>query len=368
MSTYLTLISFLNREKNKNSSLMKADLENLIGKSFSLRKQRSVWVGDEYAVRFSEARNDNNTFSNVVLSLSALQKYDELPFIVVVVRPSSLDFRLANTTFLKKISHSSQSLTENNIKGSFLGHDILNFIDGIPNEPDNFEKLYYLHKGVSWEKNIRRLVDATNSIEGTGSRFLPNATELETIYSSPDRTRKLIASEEFKKLKTSLKSEISSLTAAILIAAKDQNINTRGNSIEQLITRGLNRHGTEDIAYSLITGECVKIDIKTKIAGLSSSPKAFNIDKLLKELSDPSVYVFYCFVVIDLLRRRVESCLLSVFDINLLEQTRTQHHWAGRNSRGATQLSGDISFAFDPNYEEKINTNTAKLFLKRLVD
>ena len=43
------------------------------------------------------------------------------------------DLTLANTTFLHKISHSSQDLRVDNIKGSFNGHDIMREFEGVCN-------------------------------------------------------------------------------------------------------------------------------------------------------------------------------------------------------------------------------------------
>jgi len=47
---------------------------------FNLTKDRSVYYCSDFAVRFCKATTKN--FSNTVLSLSALQKYDDKPFIV----------------------------------------------------------------------------------------------------------------------------------------------------------------------------------------------------------------------------------------------------------------------------------------------
>ena len=55
-----------------------------------------------------------------------MEKYDKIPFFVVLVRKSADNMiLLANTTFLKKISHSSHELSMTNIKGSFNGSDIM---------------------------------------------------------------------------------------------------------------------------------------------------------------------------------------------------------------------------------------------------
>lgn len=68
---------------------------------FHLTRDRKVYHNDYLAVRFSYSKSDSDTFSNTVLSLSALEKYDKIPFFVVLVRKSSTNLIfLANTTFL----------------------------------------------------------------------------------------------------------------------------------------------------------------------------------------------------------------------------------------------------------------------------
>jgi hypothetical protein len=362
------IYALLCKEKSRNPSLMKAESERLIEKNFSLRKERSVFVGDGYALRFSEVRGESSSFSNVVLSLSALKKYDENPFIVIIVRQDSIEFLLSNTSFLKKISHSSHTLSMTNIKGSFLGHDIMSSFNQIKNQLQNFESLFKEHKKIGWVKNLSRLVEKTDEITGTGIKYIPNHEETKIILSSPERTKKLLANIEFIRTKSLLNDQVRNLQSQILLAASDQNINTRGNTIEQLITSSVNRHETEDIEFFLKDRSCLKIDIKTKLAGLSSNPKAFNIDKLLKELSKPTNFFFYFFVYIDQQNKSIKTRLLSIFDKSIIVRTRTQHHWAGRNSRGATQLSGEIIDLLEDNYNEVIDIPQAELFLKSLLE
>jgi hypothetical protein len=52
---------------------------------------------------------------------------------------------LANSTFIRKISHSSHKLTESNIRGTILGHDISREYEGIANVPANSATLYESH-------------------------------------------------------------------------------------------------------------------------------------------------------------------------------------------------------------------------------
>ena len=109
--------------------------------------------------------------SNTVLSLSALQKYDSRPFFVCIVASSENYLLLANTTFLKKISHSSQELRIDNIKGSFNGSDIIFDFQGIENTPKNFQSLYAYHEGLSFQDNLERLVESTNGIVGRVQKY-----------------------------------------------------------------------------------------------------------------------------------------------------------------------------------------------------
>jgi hypothetical protein len=73
---YLETVSELN-----NKSLVTTKVVN----EFDLVKDRSVYYSKDFAVRFSIS--DSESFGNTLLSLSALQKFDELPFIVVLITP-----------------------------------------------------------------------------------------------------------------------------------------------------------------------------------------------------------------------------------------------------------------------------------------
>jgi hypothetical protein len=91
----------------------KERLERLLANHFNLIKDRSVYYCQDFAIRFSSSSRP--AFSNTVLSLSMLQKYDDRPFIVCLVTPLKNYTYLANTTFLSRISHSSQNLRKMNV-------------------------------------------------------------------------------------------------------------------------------------------------------------------------------------------------------------------------------------------------------------
>lgn len=157
----------------------KSSLAYQVQNAFQLVKDRSVFYGEWFAIRFCKAGSCH--FSNTVLSLSALHKYDDTPFIVCLVTPVRNYLLLANTTLLRKISHSSQELRVDNIKGSFNGSDIMRELEGILNIPSQFEELFNIHENYSFEENLERLVEATNHIAPTGKRFDPSPSQSECI-------------------------------------------------------------------------------------------------------------------------------------------------------------------------------------------
>jgi len=363
MNSLVDVIAFINQQKIANPAWNKAQLQASYIQRFSPTKIRSVFVGKGYAIRFSEART--GSFSNTILSLSALQAYDNSPFVVSVVRDRKVDFLLANSTFLKKISHSSLKLRVDNIKGSFNGTDILTEYEGVSNEPKNFDRLFASHSAFKWDENVDRLVEATNAIVGRDNRFKPSKIQKETILTAPERAATSLRSPIFHKIEDELRKLIEKQRPLILQASALDNVNLRGNTIEQLLTASVNTHGLGDIERKLESGVLL-IDIKTKLIDRASAPKAYNIDKLLAFLSEPgSVFAFFM-IAVDIQRQIVTSRLLPVLEESILDATVIQHHWAGRSSRGVTQLSGRL-VTVNSSYTARVNLAKARSFLERLV-
>lgn len=270
---------------------------------FNLIKDRVVYHNEYFAVRFCYSKSDSDSFSNTVLSLSALEKYDKIPFFVVLVRQSSTNLiLLANTSFIKKISHSSKELSKTNIRGSFNGSDIMRVYDDKLNAPENFDFLFALHQGLDWEDNLSRLVDASSNIRPVNQKFLPSEIEEINIYDSVSRAIEFISSSNFSVLKNDLNERCNKCRDAILTASHIENTNIRGRLIESLITSNdeerqniINnlkdietalpsydtRNGLGDYYREFNNGNTYT-DIKTKIIYLNSNPKAYNIDKFLK--------------------------------------------------------------------------------------
>jgi len=322
-----------------------------------------------------------------VLSLSALQKYDDKPFIVVLCTPDGIHCLLANSTLLKKISHSSQEFRVNNIRGSFNGSDIIRELSGVPNNKSNLERLFAIHSAIGFEGNLPRLVEATNSISPTGKRFIPNKAQLTYILEAPQRAQKFVDSANFMELKDDLDARVAKFKNEILVAGLIENVNIRGRVVEYLIT-GEDKLMRQEIVSVLngakgnlpgfktenSVGDFLRdfpeyktaTDVKTKIMILNSNPKAYNIDKMLEFLSgESSVFMFY-FVGIDP-TKIVDTVLISMFQKDLLSSTILLKHWAGRNSRGVTQFEGSTIKRLILESNSEIHKSIAVEFLENLI-
>lgn len=357
---------------------------------FNLTKDRKVYHNDYFAVRFSYSKSTSDSFSNTVLSLSALEKYDKIPFFVVLVRqPSTNLILLANTTFLKKISHSSQELSMTNIKGSFNGSDIMREYDNKSNTPDNFDYLFAVHQGLDWEDNLSRLVDASSNIKPINQKFIPTDAESDNIYESVYRAIEFISSDNFSVLENDLNERCNKSRKEILIASHIENTNIRGRLIESLITSDYEerqhiinnlhnleaafpaydtKNGLGDYYREFNNGDTYT-DIKTKVIYLNSNPKAYNVDKFLKQMADSrSIFLFF-FIGVDE-NSIFKTLLCSVYHGKLIDNTILQFHWAGRNTRGAAQFNGIAidEMLKEANFTNNICVDKAKTFLKQLLD
>jgi hypothetical protein len=360
------VIQFIRSLKEENPRFSKDQIASATATKFNLKLSRKVFHCTDFAIRFSTAKG--SSFSNTVLSLSALAAYDKAPFIVCIVRPKDVEFLLANSTFLKKISHSSHQLRVDNVKGSFLGHDIIRDFEGLRNCPGDFENLFAIHGEFTWDENLLRLVEATTAIVPTGVRFNPSVAQTTSILAAAALANRISSTPDYLGIQRTLDQIVERERDAILRAAEIDNINERGNSIEQIVTRSGNVHGFQDLAFTLPDGVRVLVDVKTKLLNLASSPKGYNIDKFLTLLSTGNNALSFFFVGIDLARHSLCTRLVSVLDNTILHATRIQFHWAGRNSRGVTQLTGDLSSIFAAAFRETVNPAEAETFLRMLMD
>ncbi|MBR5276310.1 MAG: hypothetical protein IKU35_04130 [Bacteroidaceae bacterium] len=377
-------------ESNKNINTKEEMIKTVCDKFAMVKDGKAVYHTNFFAVVFCYSKN--SSFSNVVLSLSKLEKYDRIPCFVVLVK-KDLDnvIYLINTTFLNKISHSSKDLRTDNIRGSLTGGNIRKNLEEIDkcNKPEDFEDLFAYHQGFTWQENIERLVESTNNIKPDKAKAVLGEAEIDNLFNAPSRAVEFVGSEEYNVLLQDLRKRCDDVKDAILVAAHIDNVNIRGRLIEVLITSGQEERNKllknlRDIEQLLPTydtknelGDYIRnfensesyTDIKTKVLYLDSNPKAYNIDKFLMCMGkEKSVFMFF-FVGIDD-TGIVNTILASVFHNKLQDTTFLQHHWAGRGTRGAAQFNGKTineMLQEDP-FINKIDIDKSKQFLKNLLD
>ncbi|MFI3303840.1 MAG: hypothetical protein SNF68_05140 [Rikenellaceae bacterium] len=355
---------------------------------YNLTRDRSVYYCDSFAVRF--CYTSGASFGNTVLSLSALQKYDHIPFLLVVVRLGrSSIVQLANTTFLKKISHSSKDLTLTNVKGSFNGSDVLRSFCEIENCGVNIESLFAFHREIPWQDNLERLVESTNNISPRAERFECNSVVKEHIINSIKRANDFVSSSYCLELKLDLDRRVESCKDAIVVASHIENVNIRGRLIEYLVTSDeaerllldteveriattlpkFDAHNELDDYRRLFGDRQTYTDVKSKVVYLNSNPKAYNIDKFLETMAElDSVFLLY-FIGIDQ-ARVCNTMLVSVYDSRLIDATIIQSHWAGRNRRGTAQFVGNkVSDLLKANdFCNEIDLDKSSKFVEKLVN
>ena len=110
-------------------------------------------------------------------------------------------------------------------------------------------------------------------------------------------------------------------------------------------------------------------DIKTKVIYLNSNPKAYNVDKFLRQMADcRSVFMFF-FIGVD--ENDIFNTLLcSVYHNKLIDNTILQFHWAGRSTRGAAQFNGSAidEMLNDKHFINIIEEKQSQMFLKKLLE
>ncbi len=381
---------FVSLVVNNHAIDTKDEMIAAVCRNFPMVKDgRALYHTDYFAVVFCYTKN--TAFSNVVISLSKLEKYDGIPCFVVVVR-RGLDnlIYMINTTFIDKVSHSSQSLRIDNIRGSVLGSNIrkqLPEIDRV-NSPEFFDELFSYHQGFTWIENLERIVERTNNIRPVKAKTELNHSEYMNLLDAPRRASSFVGSDDYVMLLDDLRRRCEDVKDAILVASHVDNVNVRGRLIEALITSdpeertGLLKD-LSDVEHMLPVydtenglGDYVRrfesadtyTDIKTKILYLDSNPKAYNVDKFLKCMGEErSVFMFF-FVGIDD-SGIMNTVLCSVFHDQLMKTTILQHHWAGRGTRGVAQFNGKVinEMLSERDFRNNIDEDSSRSYLENLL-
>lgn len=372
---------------NKAPTGNKESVIKYVLSKYKLTQDKKVYYCRYFAVRFSYSQS--GSFSNTVLALSTLQKYDKVPFFVILSRNNKGNVMyLANSTFISKISHSSKNLSMTNIKGSFNGSDIIKVYSNLSNTPENFDELFAIHQGLDWTDNLCRLVEASSAIQPKLKKFAPNETQMYNIYSSINRAKEFVSSNNFEILNADLKERCNKCREAILVASYIENVNLRGRIIEYMITsddvtRERIKHLLVDESKLLPEFEThddlgdytrrfeeaqTYTDIKTKVIYLNSAPKAYNIDKFLSKMAETDSSFFFFIIGID--EDGVFNTILSsVYHHELIDASIAQHHWAGRATRGVIQFTGKKlnEMLKRKSFVNTIDDEKARHFIEKLI-
>ena len=367
-------------------------LTEIIEKQFDLHKPSkgaAVFCCDYFAIRFCSAKGKTDSVSNTVMKFAFCKDYDSIPLLVCVVGPEQNFMRLANATFIKKVSHSSLKLRVDNIRGNLNYPDIMKEYNGISNEPENFEKLFKIHSQIGFDKNLVRIVEATKEISPTGKKFTPTEEQKRIILEAPERAYDFIVSNAYAELKEDLDKKTESAASDIQLIERQysHDVKLRGNLVEYFIKSTDEKHKKElrekiknnEVIDDLVVenglgdysvqkdGYSIETDIKSKVTTLNSAPKGYNVDKLLEFLSDPtSIYLLYIVAMNG--EEKPQTELSSIFQKQIMDKTRIQHHWAGRNSRGVAQFEGHSLEYFVEDSNVRIEIEEAKNFLRKLLD
>lgn len=377
-------------EVAKNVGVGNKDIlaERLI-KQFNLNNKGAVYYCDSFAVRFCSTKKQTESVGNTVMTIKHIRAFDNIPLFVCVVGPNRNYLRLANATFIKQVSHSSKNLREDNIVGNINYSDILKEYEGIENIADNYEKLFDIHRELGFSGNLSRLVENTRNITPTGKKFVPTDEQRKIILEAPERAYDFIISDAYTELKRDLDKKTEMAADDILLIEKHykHDVKSRGNLVEFFIKSTDENHKkkirekikNQEVIDDVIVenglgdysvkkeGYSIETDIKSKETNLNSAPKGYNVDKLLEFLAEPSsIYLLYIVAMNGEDKPMTE--LTSIFQKQIMDKTRIQHHWAGRNSRGVAQFDGHSLEYFVDDANVRIEIEKAKNFLKQLMD
>lgn len=331
-------------------------------------KDGALFCGDGYALRLSSDDTGTANSSNTICGFRKIVKYDDVPCVSCNVRPKEAEFSLMNTTFIKKVSHSSQKLTVNKMRGSINHTDIMKEVEEIKNDPCNFVKLLKIHRSVYQKDNIERIVNSTLDIKPSKEKFTPTEKERKRLFASPFLSKAIAGSDEYRDINNKLHQKVQSEHDRIIECAKQNNAKNRGDGIEEIITGKKPDHGLCDVIESIYDETSVGIGIKTKIVSDGSNPTLYSIDKVLQWLADGSIFALFI-IEVDSNNKVIRKILLSIFDRTIIEASTIQQHWSGRNARGHTQLEFSKCYnIFDDDYSESIDINFSKKYIKKLLE
>lgn len=313
------------------------------------------------AAIFKLIDSKGSSSSNTVTSLKNILKHDDVPFVAVFLDPNGVRFKLMNSSLVKKVSHSSQKLTQLRIVGSINGSDIVNEWAGITNDGRSLEELFALHVEEDPQENLERIVEATQGIVGRAAATAPDWELVQKhLAEGPD----LLDEETMAEIEQQLVERSALVQQEILECAKRTTPKAFGDCVERIILDWEPGHALGDITYN--NGR-VAVDIKARQAGKASSPKAFNVQKLVDHLSAGPGAALFLMVTVDVDQNTVRTNLIHMLHPDLLPLYWHDDRWSGRNSLGTLALRGDVDAVLNAPMRLELDAPAAIARLKALL-
>jgi len=104
---------------------------------------------------------------------------------------------------------------------------------GLRNNPQNMAVLFALHQEFTWHENLLRLVEATSNISATRQPFVTTLSQRRAILEAPTLAVTLICRPDYECVRYHIRQIVADRTQEILDLAEINNVNERGNLIEQ---------------------------------------------------------------------------------------------------------------------------------------
>ncbi len=358
------LVRFISQWRATHPQETKDSVVHAVLQRFRLEQDGALLVGPAFAIRFCQSKF-TASFANAVVAIAKIVEHDDRPIVVCVLTPAGCRFLLANTTFLTRVSHSSHALARDHLRGSILGSDILGEVQGVQNVPECFAELMRMHARADRAANLDRIVAATR-LPSAREFWMPGTEGRAHLLAAPALARALGRHPDYAAVRAKLDVIVKRRHAKILVAARNPNPKARGDQIERIITGMASQHALGDIEFDVVIG-VLSVDIKSKLAGKASSPKAWNIDKTLQDLAKGRRLLSMYFVRVDPQNGVIDTRLVSIFDRTLVLASRPQRHWSGRGTRGAIQFTDTLDAIWSLGYVETVDVTAAQLFLEHLI-
>jgi len=291
--------------------------------------------------RFLWTKFDEWIPSNTYLSIKNIYIYDEMPILVVLVRPNWYNISLWNTSFVNKVSHSSKGSLLNEETGEFTLLGSVNYSNlFIDSDIEKLDDLWNFHIENDKNENIKRILKKTSEISWYG--YEPVHLDEYSIQTFIQKTTK-IHNDVYDELLEHISNAFSHNAIEIWkIFNEEPSPKRRWEKIQSLITwMEDNDHEFADVYYEL-WDKSILINIKTidlTLASFNSSPQAFSIDKLLNNIDSDDSFAFYFFIITKTEKWIFFNLVNFLEDDAINSYWNPMKHWSWEHAKWHMQIS-----------------------------